>query len=102
MPPKGESIGHALEDAIKFAKILSQYGLEEPKTSFEFYEGLQRQQVEDAYKVSSVGWVPKDDLGAIGSWLWELFTPAFLWWTRGSMEKEFLEDPTVIKFPGAD
>lgn len=99
MPPKGESIGHAFEDAIKFAKILSHYGLEKPRVSFEFYDHLLRGQVEDAYRVASVGWVPKDDLGVVGSWLWELFTPVFLWWTRGSMEKEFLEDPRDIEFP---
>ncbi|KAL3460151.1 hypothetical protein BJX64DRAFT_290631 [Aspergillus heterothallicus] len=96
MPPKGESIGHALEDAIKFAKILSHYGLQSVDQSFKYYEQLQRDKIEDAFQVSSRGWVSNHDIGAIGARIMEWITPVYLWWTRATMKKDFLDDPADI------
>ncbi|KAL2848417.1 hypothetical protein BJY01DRAFT_262710 [Aspergillus pseudoustus] len=98
MPPKGESIGHALEDAIKVSKILSHYGLESVDKAFSFYEQLQRKKIEDAYQVSSTGWVSNHDIGAIGARIMEWITPVYLWWTRAAMVKDFLDDPDDISF----
>ncbi|KAL2797332.1 hypothetical protein BJX66DRAFT_348946 [Aspergillus keveii] len=99
MPPKGESIGHALEDAIKISSILSHYGLESVDEAFAFYERLQRKKIEDAFRVSSTGWVSNHDIGAIGARIMEWITPLYLWWTRGAMERDFLDDPDDITFP---
>ncbi|KAJ5604883.1 hypothetical protein N7510_010037 [Penicillium lagena] len=99
MPPKGESIGHAFEDAIKISLILSHFNSEPPKAAFDFYENLQRKKTEDMYKVSSTGWRSNRDIGAIGGRLLEWFTPLFLWWTRGNSEEDLLADPTDIPFP---
>ncbi|KAJ5168105.1 uncharacterized protein N7482_003699 [Penicillium canariense] len=99
MPPKGESIGHALEDAVKFSLILARFHREPPKAAFDFFENLQRKKTEDMYKVASTGWMSNRDIGAIGSRLLEWFTPLFLWWTRESSEKDLLADPTDIPFP---
>lgn len=99
MPPKGESIGHAFEDAIKFSLILSHYRSESPRVSFEFYETLQRKKTEDIYKASATGWKSGNDIGAIGGRLLEWFTPIYLWWTKGDSEKDLLTDPTNIQFP---
>lgn len=99
MPPKGESIGHAFEDAIRFSLILSHYKSESPLRAFEFYEGSQRKKTEDLYKVSSTGWKSNDDIGAIGGMLLEWFTPLYLWWTKGFSEKDLWTDPTDISFP---
>ncbi|KAL3444245.1 hypothetical protein BJX65DRAFT_311024 [Aspergillus insuetus] len=98
MPPKGESIGHALEDAIKISSILSYYELQSVDEAFGFYERLQRRKIEDAFKVSSTGWVSNHDIGAIGSRIMEWITPLYLWWTRGAMERDFLVDPDDITF----
>ncbi|KAJ5808213.1 hypothetical protein N7474_009482 [Penicillium riverlandense] len=98
MPPKGESIGHAFEDAIKLSLILSHFHGEPPKAAFDFYENLQRKKTEDMYKVSSTGWRSNRDIGAIGGRLLEWLTPLFLWWTRGSSEEDLLADPTDIPF----
>ncbi|EAU39520.1 predicted protein [Aspergillus terreus NIH2624] len=102
MPPKGESIGHALEDAVKFARVLGHYGIEDPIRSFRAYESAQRKKIEDAYKVSSNGWMSNHDLGAIRARLFEWFTPVFLWWTRGQQEEDFLADPGDISFSESD
>ncbi|KAJ5880978.1 uncharacterized protein N7473_012031 [Penicillium subrubescens] len=99
MPPKGESIGHAFEDAIKFSRILAHYGSEPPSVSFEFYESVQRKKTEELYQVSSTGWKSNKDIGTIGGRLLEWFTPWYLWWTKGSSEKDLLTDPTNIQFP---
>lgn len=99
MPPKGESIGHAFEDAIKFSLILSHYKGDPPLVSFEFYENLQRKKTEDLYKVSSTGWKSNNDIGAIGGRLLEWLTPLYLWWIKGDSEKDLLMDPTDIQFP---
>ncbi|KAJ5698191.1 hypothetical protein N7462_000196 [Penicillium macrosclerotiorum] len=99
MPPKGESIGHAFEDAIKLSLILSHFIDEPPKVSFTFYEKLQRKKSEDLYKVSSTGWKSKPDIGGIGSILLEWLTPLYMWWIRASSEEDLLADPTDIPFP---
>jgi hypothetical protein len=99
MPPKGESIGHAFEDAIKFSRILAHYGSEPPRVSFEFYESVQRTKTEELYTVSSTGWKSNKDIGVIGGRLLEWFTPWYLWWTKASSEKDLLTDPTDIQFP---
>ncbi|KAL4891080.1 hypothetical protein BDV59DRAFT_209246 [Aspergillus ambiguus] len=95
MPPKGESIGHALEDAIKFSRVVGHYGIDSPVKSFRAYESAQRKKIDDAYKVSSSGWMSNHDLGFIGARLFEWFTPIFLWWTRAKQE-DFLADPGAI------
>ncbi|KAL5364819.1 hypothetical protein BJX96DRAFT_179297 [Aspergillus floccosus] len=102
MPPKGESIGHALEDAIKFARVLGHYGIEDPIRSFRSYEAAQRKKIEDAYRVSSNGWMSNHDQGAIKARLFEWFTPVFLWWTRGQQEADFLADPSHVSFSESD
>ncbi|KAJ0423146.1 hypothetical protein BJY00DRAFT_321866 [Aspergillus carlsbadensis] len=98
MPPKGESIGHALEDAIKISSIVSHYGLESIDEAFVLYERLQRKKIEDAFQVSSTSWMSNHDIGAIGARIMEWLTPLHLWWTRGSMERDFLNDPDDITF----
>jgi hypothetical protein len=98
MPPKGESIGHALEDAIKIASVLSHYDLYSVDEAFGFYEQLQRKKIEDAFQVSSTGWMSNHDIGAIGARIMEWITPLYLWWTRAAMVRDFLDDPDDITF----
>ncbi|KAL2859374.1 hypothetical protein BJX68DRAFT_261814 [Aspergillus pseudodeflectus] len=98
MPPKGESIGHALEDAIKIASVLSHYDLDSVDEAFGFYEQLQRKKIEDAFQVSSTGWKSNHDIGAIGARIMEWITPLYLWWTRAAMVRDFLDDPDDITF----
>ena len=99
IPPKGESIGHCLEDALMFSSVVAHFSLSaEPKTSFAFYEKLRRQPMEQAYVTSSTGWMSNHDLGYLMAKVYELITPVFLWWTRKGMEKEFWDDPRNIDF----
>ncbi|PKX89686.1 FAD-dependent oxidoreductase [Aspergillus novofumigatus IBT 16806] len=102
MPPKGESIGHALEDAIKFAEVLSRYGVDDPKASFRFFEDIQRKKVEAAHQAAVRGWMPAHDMGAVFSRVFEWITPLFLWWMTREQQQDFLEDPMDIPFPDRD
>ncbi|RHZ43829.1 FAD-dependent oxidoreductase [Aspergillus thermomutatus] len=102
MPPKGESIGHALEDAIKFAEVLSRYGTDDSKTSFRFFEHIQRKKVEAAHQAAVRGWMPAHDRGAVFATVFEWITPLFLWWMRREQQQDFLEDPTDIPCPDGD
>jgi hypothetical protein len=100
MPPKGESIGYALEDAIIFSTVLSHFGLSaEPATIFSHYERVRRKDIEDAYRDSAMGWQTNRDSGYLITKIMEFITPLFLWWTRKRMERRFLMDPRDIAFP---
>lgn len=78
MPPKWESIGHAIEDAVKLSLILSHFENEPPKVAFEFYENLQRKKTEDMYKAASTGWMSNHDMAAVGGRILERLTPLYL------------------------
>jgi hypothetical protein len=100
MPPKGESIGYALEDAVMFSTVFSHYGLNSsPEQIFTFYEKIRRNPIEDAYKSAAFGWNTNRDSGWLTMKFMEWITPIFLWWTRSAREKDFSTDPRNITFP---
>lgn len=99
MPPKGESIGYALEDAVIFSCVLSHFGLASPKAALLFYEKIRRKTINDAYKDSSFGWDTNKDTGFLATKIMEWVTPLYLWWTKKSREASFATDPREIQFP---
>ncbi|OXV07657.1 hypothetical protein Egran_04575 [Elaphomyces granulatus] len=100
MPPKGESIGYALEDAIIFSRVLKHFGLSATlETVFSFYETVRRKTIEDAYRRAAMGWHTRKDSSYLVTKIVEWLTPWYLWWTRKSMEQGFLTDPRDIQFP---
>lgn len=107
MPPKGESIGYCLEDAILFSRVLfynlshfSHFSSADPaRTIFSSYERIRRKPIEEAYRTASTGWMSNRDMGVIGTKLFEWFTPVFLWWTRTAMERDFMADPRDVQLP---
>lgn len=99
MPPKGESIGYALEDALIFSCILSHFGLTSPKAALLFYEKIRRKTINDAYKDASFGWDTNKDTGFLATKIMEWVTPLYLWWTKKSREASFATDPREIQFP---
>lgn len=102
MPPKGESIGYALEDAVIFSCVLSHFGLTSPPaTTFAFYEKIRRNPIDDAYRDASIGWDSNKDSGWLTTKLMEWFTPLYLWWTKASSSKGFRADPRDIDFDTA-
>ena len=99
MPPRGESIGYALEDAIIFSRVLSHFGLTQaPATTFSFYEKIRRNPINAAYQDASMGWESNKDRGFWVTKFMEWVTPLYLWWTKSSREKTFRADPRDIEF----
>lgn len=101
MPPKGESIGHALEDAVIFSTVLSHFELADFTSAFPFYENIRRKTISDAYKAASFGWNTNKDTGFLVTKMMEWITPVYLWWTKGSREAAFVTDPRDIDFSGS-
>jgi len=100
MPPKGESIGYALEDAIIFSCILSRFGLtSSPSSIFSVYEKIRRKPIDDAYKDAAMGWDTNKDSGFFFTKFMEWLTPMYLWWTKRSREAHFAADPRDLKLP---
>jgi hypothetical protein len=50
MPPNGESVGLALEDATLFARVLEVHAGEPTSKLFSIYEGLRRSTIDSVYK----------------------------------------------------
>lgn len=98
MPPKGESIGFALEDSVIFSHVLSHFGLGRFSESLAFYEKSRRNTINDAYESASVGWDTNKDKGFLFTKLMEWLTPIYLWWTKSSREASFSSDPRDIQF----
>jgi hypothetical protein len=99
MPPKGESIGYALEDAVIFAQVLSHFGLENLAETFSFYQEIRRKKIDDAYKAAAMGWNTNKDKGFLFTKVMEWLTPLYLWWTKGPREASYDADPCDIQFP---
>jgi hypothetical protein len=105
MPPRGESIGHALEDAIIFAHVLSHYVSRNksppppPADIFTFYESIRLRPIDAAYADASLGWDSNKDSGWLFTKFMEWVTPIYLWWTSAARKRSFETDPREIYFP---
>ena len=103
MPPRGESIGYALEDAVIFSHLLQHFGRDcKLPELFETYEQLRRKPIDDAYKDASFGWDTIRDSGWFATKLMEWITPIYIWWTEGTRAKHFLADPRSVELPSKE
>ncbi|KAJ3039841.1 hypothetical protein HDV00_011750 [Rhizophlyctis rosea] len=99
MPPKGESIGYALEDAIIFSTIVKHFGLNSaPSQIFAHYEKVRRKPVNAAYEDSKWGWGTNKDLGWFTHKFFEFVTPLYLWWSAKDRDMHFKKDPRKVDF----
>jgi len=92
MPPQGESMGFALEDAILFARIIECNPEEPISTLFATYESLRRSTIDAAYKEADFRWDGLKDKGWLVRLVMELLTPIFLWWTKNAREEAWGAD----------
>ena len=98
IPPQGEATGIVLEDTVLFARCLArqqELGTGTFKDAFERYEGLRRARIDAAFKESAAVVKTVVDAGWLGHRIKCFVVPWFLWWTRGSREKHFVEDVTT-------
>lgn len=100
MPPRGESIGYALEDAIIFSHVLQHFGLgSQPSQSFAFHDKLRREDLNAAFKDASFGWDTNKDSGWFKTKIMEWITPIYIWSTASHRAKLYSADPRNIEFP---
>lgn len=99
MPPQGESIGTAIEDAILFARTLAKYRASPLSETFRVYEELRRHRIDEQYQEASRRWETVRDCGYIVSKLKELFLPWWMWWTSKAREETFLSDAERVTIP---
>lgn len=98
MPPQGEATGIVLEDTVLFARCLArqqELGTGTFKDAFDAYERLRRDRIDAAFKESAAVVKTVQDAGWVGHRIKCFVVPWFLWWTRASREKHFIEDVTT-------
>ena len=99
MPPQGESTGIVFEDTVLFSRCLTRWVEKgRPNTmkeAFDAYEKLRRKRIEVAFEESKDVVRTVSDAGVIGHTIKTYVVPWFLWWTRATREKHFIEDVTT-------
>lgn len=99
MPPQGESTGIVFEDTVIFSRCLAKW-LEDGKPgtmkdAFDHYERLRRARIDAAFNESQAVVKTVSDAGWLGHTIKTYVVPWFLWWTRQTREKHFIEDVTT-------
>ncbi|KAK2875133.1 hypothetical protein FQN49_001759 [Arthroderma sp. PD_2] len=92
MPPQGESIGIAIEDAIVFTRTLAKYRSYSLSEAFKVYEGLRRDRIHEQYQEASRRWETVRDCGYLVNKLKEAILPWWIWWSNESRAKTFMSD----------
>jgi 2-polyprenyl-6-methoxyphenol hydroxylase-like FAD-dependent oxidoreductase len=97
MPPQGESVGFAIEDAILLARILS----EQPTSAniedtFARYVRNRKKRIDDAFDEASWRWETVKDAGYFQTVAKEWLTSVFLWWTKTSRDENFAFDVRTV------
>ena len=98
MPPQGESVGLALEDAVVFARRMAdvqQRG--DLESAFAKYERLRRPRADEAYEQATFGWDTQKDSGWFTFQLKNWLTGWFLWWTKDSRQRRYAEDIATVQ-----
>ncbi|KAF2652766.1 FAD/NAD(P)-binding domain-containing protein [Lophiostoma macrostomum CBS 122681] len=94
MPPQGESVGFALEDAVLFSRIVQNY---KPSERFQKYEALRQGPVSDALKAANRGAQTVGDHGWLMTIFIEWATWIYLLLRASKKEEEFAYDVREIE-----
>ncbi|KAH7402020.1 hypothetical protein DE146DRAFT_735306 [Phaeosphaeria sp. MPI-PUGE-AT-0046c] len=103
MPPQGESTGIVFEDGVLFARCLARWMGERRqegvpiKEAFDAYEKLRRARIDVAFDESQSVVKTVRDTPWWGHKIKMNIVPWYLWWTRATREKHFVEDVTVCE-----
>jgi salicylate hydroxylase len=103
MPPQGESTGLAIEDAILFARIISERSsLSSPQevdieTLFKVYINTRSPRINAAYDEATARWENVRDKSWFEQKIVEIFTSIWLWWKRDTLEQNFAYDVRNVK-----
>ena len=79
MPPQGEAVGLALEDAVLLARVFQKFSSKTTSEVFQIYETTRRPRINAAYKTANMRWENVKDKGWLRQKVFELIFWAFLW-----------------------
>lgn len=99
MPPQGESIGIAIEDAILFTRTLAKYRSYPLTEAFKVYEELRRHRIDEHYQEASRRWETVRDCGYFVNKLKEVILPWWIWWSNDARTKTFMSDAETAIIP---
>ncbi|KAF3479868.1 salicylate hydroxylase [Arthroderma uncinatum] len=99
MPPQGESIGIAIEDAILFTRTLAKYRSFPLSKAFKVYKELRRDRIHEQYQEASRRWETVRDCGYLVNKLKEAIMPWWIWWSNESRVKTFMSDAESVIIP---
>jgi 2-polyprenyl-6-methoxyphenol hydroxylase-like FAD-dependent oxidoreductase len=89
MPPQGESMGIAIEDAMLISRLLS----EQPDASIPDiiarYQRNRIQKIDKAFDEASWRWETVKDSGYVMTMFKEYLTTVFLWWNKDKLNKSW-------------
>ncbi|KAI9718753.1 MAG: hypothetical protein M1812_003927 [Candelaria pacifica] len=86
MPPQGESIGLAIEDAVLLSRVLQKSPERSIPDSFSSYEKTRQPRIDAAYKEATSRWEKVKDRTWLQHRMVEWFTWAYLWYKWSTFE----------------
>jgi hypothetical protein len=100
MLPRDESAAYAIDDAIVFSRVLTQYIDHPLQKTFEVYDSLRRPEVTHAFQEASKLWKRRNkDAGAFESWIRERLVPLQIRQTESSRHAAFRSDASKVDIP---
>ena len=96
MPPQGESIGLAIEDAVLLSQVLRKYRGELIEESLKLYERTRRPRINDAVKAANFGFETIKARTWFATIFMEWLTWIYLALTAFRKEEEYAYDVRTI------
>jgi salicylate hydroxylase len=89
MPPQGESMGIAIEDAMLVSRLISEQRDISILDVIARYERNRTKKIDEAFDEASWRWENVKDAGFIMTLFKEYLTTAFLWWAKDKLNKSW-------------
>jgi salicylate hydroxylase len=89
MPPQGESMGIAIEDATLLSRLISEQPGASITNTISRYERNRTEKINQAFDEASWRWENVKDSGFLMTLVKEYMTTAFLWWTKDKLSKSW-------------
>lgn len=96
MPPQGESLGLALEDAVLFSRILDAYHDKPTAEIFKRYETIRKPRMDAAFDEANWRWESVKDVGWLANYMREWFTWLYLLFVAPHKDADFKYDVRKI------
>lgn len=99
MPPQGESIGIAIEDAVLIARIFERRESRSVSQLFKDYESVRKAEIAEHYKTASFRWDTAKEAGWLYGVLLEWITMVYLIFMNWKGQDHFASDVRTRPLP---